>query len=93
MDPEEMIIALEEGQLYPPLDLCADARAVFDVISATDICDPQECSLKLHFISVRNRMEEGMIRRLCWTDARDMLADEFTKGGIDRELLRKASND
>ena len=38
-------------------------------------------------------MEIGVVRRLHWVDARDMLADGLTKGGIDRELLHNVSND
>ena len=93
LNPEDMIRCLETGTVYPPFDLAVDARAVFDAISATDACDPAECSLKLHLISVRNRMQEGMIRRLFWVDTRDMLADGLTKGGIDRTLLHAVSND
>ena len=90
--PEDMIRSMEGGVLYPPLDFAVDAKAVFDAIAATDACDPTECSLKLHLISVRDRMSSGMIRRLFWVDTRDMLADGLTKGGIDRELLHQVSN-
>ena len=45
---------LEHGKLYPPVDVCVDARAVFDALAASDVCDPSEPSLKLHLISVRD---------------------------------------
>ena len=79
--------------MYPPLDLCVDAKAVYDAIAASDACEPAECSLKLHLISVRDRMSHGLIRKLHWVDTRDMLADGLTKGGIDRLLLHKVYND
>ena len=88
-----MIIVLEKGAMYPPLDLCVDARAVYDVVAATDVCDPAGSSLKLHLTSVRDRMTHGLIRSLYWVDARDMLADGLAKAGIDRILLHNASND
>ena len=88
-----MVDMLENGQLYPPLDISVDARAVYDAVSATDTCEPAESPLKLHLLSVRNRMESGIIRRLHWVDTRDMLADGLAKGGIDRRLLHQASND
>ena len=66
--PQQLIDLLENGGLYPPVDLCVDARAVFDAIAASDVCDPQECSLKLHLISVRDRMAAGIIRFLFWLD-------------------------
>ena len=69
------------------MDLCVDARVVFDTVSASDICDLAESSLKLHLISVRDRMVQGIIRFLYWVDTRDMLADGLTRGGIDRALL------
>ena len=47
--PEETIHLFEHGALYPQLDVAADAREIFDAVAATDACDPQECSLKLHY--------------------------------------------
>ena len=67
-----MIDMLEIGQLYPPFELCVDARAVYDAISASDVCEPGESPLKLHLISVRDRMSHGLVRRLYWVDTRDM---------------------
>ena len=83
---------LEGGKLYPPIDFCVDAKAVSDAISASDACEPAERSFKLHFISVRDRMTHGLIRRRYWVDTRDMLADGLTKGGIDGLLLHRCSN-
>ena len=91
--PEEIIDLLEHGGLYPRLDLAVDAHAVYDIVAATDACDPLGCSLKLHLISVRDRFAQGIIRQLHWVDTRDMLADGLTNGGVDRTLLHKASND
>ena len=83
-----------EGRLsYPPLDLCVDARAVYDSVAATDVCEPAGSSLKLHLISVRDWKTHGLIRKLFWVDAKDMLADGLTNGDIDRTLLHNASND
>ena len=88
-----MIDLLEAGKLYPPIDFCVDAKVVFDAISASDACEFAESSFKLHFISVRDRMIHGLIRRFYWVDTRNMLADGLTKGGIDRLLLHRCSND
>ena len=78
---------MENGALYPPVDMCVDARAVYDAVAASDVCDPAESSLKLHLISVRDRMAQGILRYLYWVDTRSMVADGLTKGGIDRTLL------
>ena len=87
-----MIDLLESGKMYPPLDLCVDARAVYDAIAASDACELAECSLTFHLISVRDRMTHGLIPKLYWVDTRDVLADVLTKGGIDRLLLHSVSN-
>ena len=92
-NPERMIDLLERGLMYPPLDLCADARASYDALSATDACELGGSSLKLHLISVRDRMSYGLIRKVFWVDTRDMFSDGLTKGGIDRLLLHNVSND
>ena len=91
--PEELIDLLEHGKLYPPVDVCVDARAVFDAVAASDVCDPSESSLKLHLISVRGRIACGIIRFLWWIDTRDMAADGLTKSGIDRTILHNLSQE
>ena len=88
-----MIDLAERGKMCPPFDICVDARAVYDVISASDACEPAECSMKLHLISVRDRMAHGLVRKFHWVDTRDMLADGPTKGGIDWLLLHRFSNE
>lgn len=70
-----MIDLLEGGRLYPPLDLCVDASAVYDAVAATNICELAGSRLKFHLISVRDRMVHGLIGRLHWVDARDVFAD------------------
>ena len=78
-----MVDLLESDKLCPPLDLWVDARAVRDAVAASDICDPAGSSLKVHLISVRDRLVQGIIRRLYWLDTRDMVADGLTKGEVD----------
>ena len=81
------MVALESGGLYPPIEFVIDAQSVYDALNVLDVCTPQESSLKLHLIAIRNRLERGVIRALWWCDTRDMLADALTKGGIDRTQL------
>lgn len=88
-----MIDLFERGTMHPPLDLCVGARAVYDAIAAPNACELVECSLELHLISVRDRMTHGLVRKLYWVDARDLLVDGPTNGGIDRFLLRRVSDD
>ena len=89
--PHDLLDLLENGHLYPPIDMAVDARAVFDAISASDICDPAESPLKLHLISVKDRFAQRIIRALYWLDTRTMVADGLIKCGIDRRLLHELS--
>ena len=87
---EELLARLEAGQLYPPVDVVVDAKSVSDAISASDVCTPQESSLRIHLIAIRDRLSRGLLRSLSWGDTRDMVADALTKGGVDRTVIRKA---
>ena len=77
---EIMIDMLEIGQMYPPFELRVDARAVYDAISAPNVCEPVGCSLQLYLISVRDKMSHDLVPRFHRVGARDMLADGLTKG-------------
>ena len=88
-----MIALLERGVMYPPIDICVVARAVYDAVSATDAREPAESSQKLHLLSVKDRMLHGIMRRLYWVAARDLLADGLNKGGADRTLLARVCNE
>ena len=90
---ERMIRSFESGNMYPPFDRCVDARVAYDAVAATDACEPAGASLKPHLFSVRNRMAHGLVRKSFWVDARDMLADGPTNGGIERTLLHNVGKD
>ena len=81
---------LANGGLYPPIDVLIDARSVYDNLSCTDLNIPQEASLIIHVLNIRDRIAAGTIRRLGWRDTRDMLADGLNKGSVDRVPLVRA---
>jgi hypothetical protein len=87
----EMAQALEQGVLTPAIDAVIDARAVWDAVAAADACTPLECSLKLHLLSLRDKLTQKILRTLFWADTRDMVADGMTKGGVHRKLLTSVS--
>ena len=87
----EMATALEHGNLTPAIDAVIDARAVWDAVAAADACNPLECSLKLHLLSLRDKLTQKILRQLFWADTRDMVADGMTKGGVHRKLLTSVS--
>ena len=78
---------LDRDGLRPPRDAVIDARSVFDCLAATDLGELVEGSLKLHVLSLRERLSTGALRRLYWSDTRDMLADGLTKGSVPRDQL------
>jgi len=80
--------AQEDGQLYPVVKAATDAMAVFSSVAAPDICDPAESSLKLHLLSLRDKVASGTLQSLFWSDTRDMLADGLTKGSVNRLALQ-----
>ncbi len=53
---QELVGLLENCRLYPPVGLAVDARVFYDALTASEICDLAESSLKLHLIAVRNRL-------------------------------------
>ena len=89
--PEELVDMMETGRLYPPIDFAVDARAVYDAIAASDVCDPRESSLKFHLISTSERLFHGILRCPCWLFTCDVMAGGPTKGGMHRTLLHAVS--
>ena len=88
----EWAAMLDSGQLEPPADAAVDARSVFDCLAVSDMGELTEGSLKLHVLSARERLEKQILRRLYWSDTRDMLADGLTKGSVPRDQLVAVGN-
>ena len=84
---EELLIKQDYGKLYPPIDIFVDAKSVTEAISAKEVCTPSEQSLKVHLITIRDRLLRGLLRTISWTDTRDMVADALTKGTIERTMI------
>ena len=89
----DMATLQEEGKLQPPIKGVVDAKAVFDSIRASDVCEPAESSLKLHLLAIRDKLAAGILQQLFWGDTRDMLADGLTKGSVNRSALQLAQED
>ena len=68
-------------------DVCVDAKAVFDGITAECPKTPADKPLFIHALAMREYLESGRIDRLWWLDTLAMLADGMTKGSVDREAL------
>jgi len=92
-DVDDLTQRLENGWLYPPVEAMIDAMSVYEALTVEECGTPQESSLKLHLLAVRDRLSRGVIRALHWGDTRDMGADPMTKGGVGRELILAISNE
>ena len=84
---ETMQQLFEQGNLHFPLELCIDARAVYDAITAPEYTSPAEATLVNHLHSIRESVRDGRISRLWWIDTRDMVADGLNKGGLPRDPI------
>ena len=70
-----------------PLDCSVDARSVFDGVTAV-VVNPSDKALWLPTLALRQLLDRGIIRKLYWTDTRDMCADGLNKGIINRDDIR-----
>ena len=70
-----------------PLDCSVDARSVFDGVTAV-VVNPSDKALWLPTLALRQLLDRGIIRKLYWTDTRDMCADGLNKGTINRDDIR-----
>ena len=81
---------LASGRMRPPLDVNIDARSVYGAIVAIDAPTPQDTSLRVHVISIADRIRRHVLRTLSWVYTSDMLACGLIRGGIDRASLMLA---
>ena len=65
----------------------ADAKAVYDSITARHLKTPDDKHLILHARAMREFPENGIVDRLFWFGTDDMLPDGLTKGSVDLEAL------
>ena len=71
--------------------LVLDARSETAVATALVLKAPAENSGLVAVAWSREKAEEARIDELYWADTRVMLADELTKGSIDRSNLQAVS--
>ena len=63
--------------------------SVFAAVSAEVVKVPTERSLLTHVQWLREWADRGLLTGLAWVDTRDMVADGFTKGSVDRTRIHK----
>ena len=89
MTPEQLKNLRERGGLQVEVTLTIDAESVFKSLTSKDLKVPTEKTLLGHIAWLRELLELGIIRKVCWCDTRDMTADGHTKGSISRDQLLK----
>ena len=92
MSAERLCDMMESGQSAFPVEVVADAKSVFDALAANPVKPPEEKTMLLHLLKVREWLDHGVVRRLWWCDTDDMLADGMTKGAVDRDAILQLCN-
>jgi uncharacterized protein YwbE len=92
-DPAVMQQIYMSGKMTVPIELCIDAKAVFDSIVATEYSMPAEATLINHLHGIREQVRDSRIARLWWIDTRDMVADGLNKGGLPRDPILEICED
>jgi len=82
----------ETGQLLLPLEVCVDAKSVYDALAADPIRVPTEKSLYIHLLAMSDLIRRGVLTKVWWIDTKDMAADALTKGSIDRDVVMQLSD-
>ena len=77
----------ERGTFAMPIEMCIDARSVFDALKAEETKSPTEVSLIMFLCAFKEALLSHSLATLWWIDTRDMLADGLNKGACSREAL------
>ena len=82
----------ETGRLLLPLEVCVDAKSVYDALASDPIRVPTEKSLYIHLLAMADLIRRGILKKVWWIDTKDMAADALAKGSIDREVVMLPSS-
>jgi hypothetical protein len=81
-----------KGQLYFEQEACTDAKSLFDALASKDTKLPLEASLIVVLLQLKESLLSHSLKRLWWTDTRDMTADGLNKGAVGRDALLTLGN-
>ena len=83
---------LEETGRFPiSIEAVVDCKSIFDSLVPSDTRIPNEASLIMLLLSLKEAMRVGTLSRLWWCDTADMLADGLNKGLVSRRALLETS--
>ena len=77
----------EQGTFEVGIEMCIDARSVFDALKANETKSPSEVSLIMVLCALKEALLSHSLACLWWIDTRDMLADGLNKGACSRAKL------
>ena len=79
---------LEETGKFPiAIEAVVDCKSIFDSLAQSDTKIPNEASLIMLLLSLKEALRAGTLARLWWVDTADMLADGLNKGLVSRRAL------
>ena len=74
----------KEAGLLLEISVVTDAKNLLSASRVTYLNIPAEKNFIVHLMWLKDKLSRGVIRKLIWTDTRDMTADGHTKGSIKR---------
>jgi hypothetical protein len=90
---KEMKTMLENGTFPYRIEATIDAYSVFAaLISKDQIRNPDEKSLKIILVKIREDFKLGIVHKLWWVNTLDMVADALTKGAVNRDAILQLMN-
>lgn len=81
--------SIPEGSQSSPIQLHAVSDSSRDSACAQD---PSRAIASCARQVAKTLLQAGVLKGLWWTDTRSMLADDLTKGSVDRSALESATN-
>jgi len=88
---KELASLESSGSLPIPIEVCCDARGVYDSLLA-EKAHCSESGLLMTLLSIREYLKSQMLSRLWWIDTRDMVSDGLTKGLVSRRAIMTLCN-
>ena len=86
----EVAKELTEGPSQPiTFDTGTDAYNLVIALSRDRVKPPAEQSFLCHLLWMHQKLEQGAVTRLLWTDTRDITADPHTKGAASRKPIHE----
>ena len=74
------------------IQIVMDAKNLLSALRVTNLKISAEKNFIVHLMWLKDKITSGVVRRLIWTDTRDMTADGHTKGSIKRTALHQLMN-